>query len=53
MGVAQTAVRFETGVTERIDEVVGKGRRAEFIREAVNAELARRERAAKRKKPDA
>jgi metal-responsive CopG/Arc/MetJ family transcriptional regulator len=41
-------VRLPQGVPERIDAVVGKNRRAEFIRDAVERELSRREKAAKR-----
>lgn len=36
-------VRFRAGAFERIDAVAGKNRRAEFIREAVEMELERRE----------
>ncbi|WP_375274486.1 YlcI/YnfO family protein [Methylorubrum thiocyanatum] len=39
-----TLVRLPEGVPERIDAVAGKNRRAEFIREAVERELKRRER---------
>ncbi|MQW90131.1 hypothetical protein GHJ82_25675 [Sinorhizobium saheli] len=39
-------VRLPDGVPERIDALVGKMKRAEFIREAVLKELERRERAA-------
>lgn len=38
-----TAVRLAESVLARIDAIVGKGRRAAFIREAVDRELARRE----------
>ena len=38
-----TVVRLGAGVAERIDALVGKQKRAEFIREAVDAELERRE----------
>lgn len=37
-------VRLPDGMAERIDAVAGKNRRAEFIREAVERELKRRER---------
>lgn len=37
-------VRFKAGAFARIDETAGKNRRAKFIREAVEAELKRRER---------
>lgn len=36
-------VRLPEGVAERIDALVGEGRRAQFIREAVERELERRE----------
>jgi Arc/MetJ-type ribon-helix-helix transcriptional regulator len=36
-------VRLGEGVPERIEALVGKRKKAEFIREAVDAELARRE----------
>ncbi|MFE1603290.1 hypothetical protein [Methylobacterium sp. ID0610] len=38
-----TNIRLSEGVPDRIDALLGKGRRAEFIREAVLAELERRE----------
>lgn len=38
-----TAVRLAEGVIARIDALVGKGKRAAFIREAVERELERRE----------
>ena len=44
MNVTPTLVRLPEGVAERIDAVAGKNRRAEFIREAVERELRRRER---------
>lgn len=37
-------IRFKGGDFARIDAVAGKNRRAKFIREAVEAELKRRER---------
>lgn len=37
-------VRLPEGVAERIDAIAGENRRAEFIREAVEKELRRRER---------
>jgi len=37
-------VRLPDGVPERIDAMVGQNKRAEFIREAVDRELKRRER---------
>ena len=45
LGVKVTNVRLYKGDDERIDAVQGKpNKRAEFIREIVNAELDRRER---------
>lgn len=38
-------VRLTEAITERIDELAGPNRRAEFIREAVEREIKRRERA--------
>ncbi|WP_162304811.1 hypothetical protein [Sinorhizobium medicae] len=38
-------VRLPEGVPERIDALVGKNKRAEFIRQAIEAELAKREKA--------
>jgi len=38
-----TAVRLPPETLERIDALVAPGKRAEFIREAVDAELNRRE----------
>ncbi|MCG5483640.1 MAG: hypothetical protein KK482_07950 [Sinorhizobium meliloti] len=40
-------VRLPEGVPERIDALVGKNKRAEFIRQAVEAELKRHESADK------
>jgi Arc/MetJ-type ribon-helix-helix transcriptional regulator len=42
--VKPTLVRLPNGMAERIDALVGPNRRAEFIREAVEKELKRRER---------
>ncbi|AWM23465.1 hypothetical protein AOX55_0000180 [Sinorhizobium fredii CCBAU 25509] len=36
-------MRLPEGMPERIDALVGKNKRAEFIRQAVEAELTRRE----------
>ncbi|WP_157783878.1 hypothetical protein [Sinorhizobium fredii] len=36
-------VRLPEGMPERIDALVGKNKRAEFIRQAVESELLRRE----------
>ena len=41
MKVKPTLVRLPEGVAERIDALVGEGRRAQFIREAVERELER------------
>ncbi|MGZ2473734.1 hypothetical protein [Sinorhizobium medicae] len=40
-------VRLPKGVPERIDALVGKNKRAEFIRQSVEAELKQRESAGK------
>jgi len=45
LGNKPTQVRLPEEVMARIDALCGKGRRAEFIREAVEAELNRREKA--------
>ncbi len=39
-----TAVRLSADMLDRIDSHAGPGKRAEFIRQAVEAELKRRER---------
>jgi Arc/MetJ-type ribon-helix-helix transcriptional regulator len=44
LNVKPILVRLPDDVPERIDALVGKNRRAEFIREAVERELKRRER---------
>ena len=44
LNVVETKVRLPAGTGERIDALIGKNKRAEFIREAVEAELKRRER---------
>ena len=41
-------VRLPEGLAERIDALIGKKKRAEFIREAVERELERREKEAKK-----
>lgn len=51
LNVKPMLVRLPDGVAERIDAVAGKNRRAEFIREAVEAELARREKPKSKKRP--
>ncbi len=43
LNVKPILVRLPEGVPERIDALVGKNKRAEFIREAVLRELAKRE----------
>ena len=54
MGVKETKVRLSEDARRRITALVGENRMAEFIREAVEAELTRREREAKRarREPD-
>lgn len=42
LGIISTTVRLPKAVLERIDALLGANRRAEFIREAVEAELKRR-----------
>lgn len=44
MNLTAVLVRLREGIPERIDALVGKQKRAEFIREAVERELERRER---------
>jgi predicted DNA-binding protein len=46
MNVKAILVRLPDGIAERIDALAGKNRRAEFIREAVEREIKRRERMA-------
>lgn len=48
LNVTPVLVRLPDDVPGRIDALVGKQKRAEFIREAVEAELVRREKAAKK-----
>jgi len=43
MNVTPILVRLRDDVPDRIDALVGKNKRAEFIREAVEKELKRRE----------
>lgn len=47
MNVKETKVRLTLETRERIEALVGPNRMAEFIREAVERELKRREKAAK------
>lgn len=42
LGVKAMLVRLPDGVAEQIDAIAGPNRRAQFIREAVEAELKRR-----------
>ena len=44
MQIKPTVVRLSVEAIERIEALVGKNRMAEFIREAVERELKRRER---------
>ena len=44
--VTPVLVRLPEGMPERIDAIAGKNKRAEFIREAVEKEVKRREREA-------
>ena len=43
LGVIATTLRLPAALLDRIDALMGPGRRAQFIREAVEAELRRRE----------
>lgn len=43
LGIISTTVRLPKAVLERIDALLGPNRRADFIRQAVEAELIRRE----------
>jgi metal-responsive CopG/Arc/MetJ family transcriptional regulator len=43
LGLKSTVVRLPEGLAERIDELVGKQRRAAFIRDIVEREVERRE----------
>ena len=47
LNVKATLVRLPVEAIERIEALVGKNKMAEFIRDAVAAELKRREKAAK------
>lgn len=53
LGVKPTLVRLSPEAVARIEALVGPQRRAEFIREAVERELERRERMEARKGRDA
>lgn len=48
LNVTPTLVRLTDDVRARIEKIAGKNRMAGFIREAVEAELTRREEASKR-----
>ena len=48
LNVKPMLVRLDEGQPERIDALVGPNKRAEFIREAVEKELRRREKAKER-----
>jgi predicted DNA-binding protein len=48
LGVKETKVRLSEDARRRIEALVGPNRMAEFIREAIEAELKRRERAGKK-----
>lgn len=43
LGIISTTVRLPKTVLDRIDVLLGPNRRAEFIRQAVESELSRRE----------
>jgi predicted DNA-binding protein len=45
MNVKPMLVRLPEGTAERIDAIAGKNNRAEFIREAIEREIARRSKA--------
>lgn len=47
MNVKPILVRLPEGTAEKIDEIAGKNRRAEFIREAIEREIKRRARQSK------
>lgn len=51
LNVKATMVRLPDGMAEKIDELAGKNRRAEFIREAIEHHIKRRERTAANPKP--
>lgn len=44
LGVIATTLRLPAALLERIDALMGPNRRAQFIRDAVERELERRER---------
>lgn len=47
MNVKPMLVRLPEGTAEKIDAIAGPNRRAEFIREAIEREIKRRERLTK------
>lgn len=49
--VKPTVIRLTDAMAKKIDELAGKNRRSEFIREAVEREIERRESAAAQHKP--
>ena len=51
MNVKPMLVRLPEGMTKRIDALLGRGKCAQFIREAVEKELIQREAEAKRSSP--
>ena len=51
MHLKPTLVRLPEDVAERIDAIAGPNRRSEFIRDAVERELKRRERLAAKEPP--
>lgn len=52
LDVKPTLVRLREGAAERIDALIGKQRRSEFIRDAIEKELLRLERQARKPEPD-
>jgi len=52
LNVKAILVRLPEGMDKRIDALVGKNKRAEFIRDAVSRELQRLERAASKQPPE-
>lgn len=52
LNVKAILVRLPEGMDKRIDALVGKNKRAEFIRDAVSKELQRQERAAGKQPPE-
>lgn len=48
----KTLIRFKAGTLDRIDAVAGKFRRAEWIRDVVEAELKRQERKSAKDRAD-